>query len=212
MFPGGWSRLTDVNGKWRSANWQVEPNGGCGSPAATAGRTAQRLSVALDEPGDTLDSWFFTDSLHLVEGIEYLLHFDYCVNSRQAGDETNISAWLGQSQLPAKMTARLGELSGLTRDTLRTFVASFTVDSSGAYNLGFREFARNPGRASAEIDNIELTAAPALVFHNITVQPGSAVTLQDATVAGNVVNNGILQSVTRVSKIFLPAVLANPGP
>jgi hypothetical protein len=158
--PTGWSRPSGTNGWWftgesRDSNW----NG-----------IARVFGIATE-----IDVWLFSPALHLRRDVTYQLQFRYHALS----NPQELYVMLGSNPAEAAMTRTITADTDVHSASWIRATQAFTVAADGTYYLGFNNFdpAFASGSYGVTLDDVILTGAEDLTFHNLIVDPTSTVTL-----------------------------------
>lgn len=88
-------------------------------------------------PGETMNSWFFTNGVNLVQGQAYTISYKKGTNNGFTFH--NLKATIGSSASIAAMTTILADHVGFAGNAV-TETTSFTVPTSGVYYFGFHGY------------------------------------------------------------------------
>lgn len=88
-------------------------------------------------PGETMNSWFFTNGVNLVQGQAYTISYKKGTNNGFTFH--NLKTTLGTSASVAAMTTTLADHVGFAGNAV-TETISFTVPTSGVYYFGFHGY------------------------------------------------------------------------
>ena len=158
-LPAGWSTL-NVNGDL--GIWETRSYGG-----VKWGRQCIRYVVDPTSPGPA-DDWFFTSSVDLAVGENYVLRFQYCCTNPSTPEAMTV--YLGTDQQPDSMTLAIWSNHSIANTDFLQASVSFTVPETRAYYLGFHAESP-PMSARLKVDEINLLQAnPNLILHLIPVK------------------------------------------
>lgn len=88
-------------------------------------------------PGETMNSWFFTNGVNLVQGQAYTI--SYKKGTTNGFTFHNLKATIGTSATVAAMTTTIADHVGFAGNAA-TETTSFTVPTSGVYYFGFHGY------------------------------------------------------------------------
>jgi hypothetical protein len=170
-LPCGWTTL-DVNGD--GYQWAVETNNPSSAPNAI---------VYSYNFSSSADDWFFSPAFSLVSSSQYLVSFNYRVQSSNYPEK--LAVYWGTSPDPTTMLAG----TVIWRDTnlvnttyVMSVPAGFTPPSTGTYYLGFRAYS-DPNMWDIYVDDIMVT--------ELAPCTGTPVTGTVTSSIGNVCANGV---------------------
>lgn len=140
--------------------WEVEDANldgityGISTTLAESGTQCARVGAAATE-----DDWLYTPCLNLVAGSTYALTYWYM--DFNVATACGFEVKIGAGQNSAAMTQTIIQHAIPTDTLYHEGTPTFTVPTTGAYNIGFHAYSSNPS-SSFRLDNINLTDVTAI--------------------------------------------------